>query len=553
MRLLMRSIQLRLVLALVLTVSVFAAAAGALAFHLGFERALQSGRANLYGMLLAIEKTASVGVFAADAVLLREVVDGLARSPLAAHVRVIDAQRRTLAEAHAPDGAVLATGETPIDVQLDLHSPFNANEKLGSLEVVANMSVLRQAARAEATLLAQLLIGLTVVLAVWVHLLVRYFVSRPIEQLARSLVSMKPGTDQRMPIPGQHRHDEIGALIGSTNQLLTANQLALVRERDLRAHVERMEAQYRNLFQSSSAGMFVLADGAVLQWLHANPTTYQLLGLPIQADLEGAEPPRIELAFAQPDAFLSLIAQARESGLTASADLELVSSTDRPRWVHCLVSWHSGVTGEPAGHTQASGNVAPVVEGVLYDVSDRKHVEVAIRHRAEHDPLTGLRNRSGADAGIDRLLLESASEHTPLSVLYLDLDGFKRVNDQHGHKAGDQVLVECARRMRRVIRRGSDLCARMGGDEFVVVMPGTAPSEVHLSEVALALIESLQQPYALEDGTLVHIGASVGIACCPQHGHSRKELLHMADMALYEVKRTGKSTFALALGHRANG
>lgn len=542
----LRSLQLRFVFALVLTASLLATMAGVLAYRIGFNRALESGRSNLQGLLLAIEKTAAVGVYASDSVLMREVVEGLARSPLAATVRITDLQQATLAQAIHP-GAPAPAGDMPaMEVQHILHSPFNADESLGHLQITANNEVLQQTARAEATLLAKLMIGLIAVLAVVVHLLARRLVSQPIEHLAESLKDMNPGTDKRLPISPRHQEDEIGALIASTNHLLQANQLALGRERELRAHIEVMEAQYRNLFQSSSAGMFVLQLHPAVQLLHANPTTFRLLGLP--SDSEKAEAGRLfEGAFAEPSSLRELIRQACNSGQTASADLELSGLSGHQRWVHCLVSSHPDSHNkleEPLNPTES--HLPLMVEGVLYDVSDRKHAEGAIRHRAEHDPLTGLKNRAGADTSVDRLLAESRSENTPFSVMYLDLDGFKQVNDQHGHKAGDWVLAECARRMRKAIRRGSDLCARIGGDEFLVALPGTGSSDPHASEVASALVDSLKLPFTLDDGTRVSIGASIGIASYPRHGQNRKELLHMADLALYEVKRTGRNSYAMA-------
>ena len=542
----LRSLQLRFVFALVLTACLLATAAGVLAYRIGFSRALESGRANLQGLLLAIEKTAAVGVYASDSVLMREVVDGLARSPLAANVRITDAHGSVLVQTRQA-GASLSVADVPaMEVRQTLASPFNTQETLGHLQITANAEVLQQSARSEALLLAKLMIGLIAILAAVVHVLARRLVSQPIEQLALSLKDMKPGTDQRLAVPVRHRHDEIGDLITSTNHLLQTNQLALGRERELRAHIEQMEAQYRNLFQSSSAGMFVLGLNGNWQLLHANQTMFRLLGF--SAANSPSENGRFfRDAFAEQASLLELIQLARQTGQTASADLELTGSTMHQRWVHCLISIHRdapGPSAQPSAGT--SDESAMLVEGVLYDISDRKHAEGAIRHRAEHDPLTGLKNRASADASVDRLLVESQSEGTPFSVMYLDLDGFKQVNDHHGHKVGDQVLIECARRMRQVIRRGSDLCARIGGDEFLVALPGTAPHDPHVCEVASGLVESLGQPFALDDGTQVRIGASVGIACYPKHGHNRKELLHMADLALYEVKRTGRNSFAMA-------
>ena len=128
----------------------------------------------------------------------------------------------------------------------------------------------------------------------------------------------------------------------------------------------------------------------------------------------------------------------------------------------------------------------------------------------------------------------------------MDLDGFKQVNDLHGHKAGDAVLEECARRMKTQVRRVSDLCARIGGDEFVVALHHTGPDSSNLYQTAEGLLDQFKDPFVLDSGAVVHIGLSIGVACFPQHGQQRKQLLHMADLALYEVKRTGKNSMALS-------
>jgi diguanylate cyclase (GGDEF)-like protein len=132
-----------------------------------------------------------------------------------------------------------------------------------------------------------------------------------------------------------------------------------------------------------------------------------------------------------------------------------------------------------------------------------------------------------------------------LSVLYLDLDGFKAVNDRFGHKAGDRVLVECAQRMRDCIGLTPGVIARIGGDEFVVALEGLCPEDLLLTRIAARLVQSLQEPIEIESGVSVRIGASLGISTMPRHGVSRRELLHAADEAMYEVKRSGKNAFAV--------
>ena len=106
--------------------------------------------------------------------------------------------------------------------------------------------------------------------------------------------------------------------------------------------------------------------------------------------------------------------------------------------------------------------------------------------------------------------------------------------------------MEVARRIRTRVRRGADLCARVGGDEFLVALCDTDERSAHLCESASELLASVGAPIPLEDGVEVSVGVSIGIACYPRHGQNAPSLVHSADLAMYEVKRTGKHAFAMA-------
>ncbi|HEY3054215.1 MAG TPA: diguanylate cyclase [Thermoanaerobaculia bacterium] len=176
--------------------------------------------------------------------------------------------------------------------------------------------------------------------------------------------------------------------------------------------------------------------------------------------------------------------------------------------------------------------------GVLYalaDVSDRRRAE-ANEYGATHDLLTTLPNRARFAA----LFQESkerivASNRVP-TVLFIDLDGFKAVNDQHGHAAGDAVLRMVSTRIRNSIR-GDDVLARYAGDEFVVLLDLARAEDA--SFVATKLLRIVSEPYTIEEGR-VTIGASIGAAFYPDDGATAGELLRVADQAMYGAKRAGK-------------
>jgi len=170
-----------------------------------------------------------------------------------------------------------------------------------------------------------------------------------------------------------------------------------------------------------------------------------------------------------------------------------------------------------------------------------------VRHRAEHDALTQLKNRAAGQVMLERFVADASAREAALSVACIDLDGFKQINDTHGHACGDEVLVACADRMRTAVRRSSDLVARLGGDEFLIALRDVGPGDAVLIQVMRALLDGLSLPIRLSTGVEVRVGVSIGVACLPTHGAEPHALVRAADEALYHVKRNGKLAFALAL------
>jgi len=156
-------------------------------------------------------------------------------------------------------------------------------------------------------------------------------------------------------------------------------------------------------------------------------------------------------------------------------------------------------------------------------------------YQATHDVLTGLANRADFEAHLGRAIAVAERTSVPMAVLFLDLNRFKDVNDTLGHSMGDELLRQVAGRLTSVMRH-ADVIARLGGDEFVVLLT-TSGDVTGATAVAKRLIAAIERPLSVADRS-IWIGASVGIACFPDHGTDSQTLLHRADLAMYEAKRT---------------
>lgn len=189
------------------------------------------------------------------------------------------------------------------------------------------------------------------------------------------------------------------------------------------------------------------------------------------------------------------------------------------------------------------------------EVTERKRLEALARHQAGHDALTGLPNRLLFMDRVEQAVLRARRQGRRFSLLYIDLDGFKPINDEYGHPAGDLALKQIAGRLRAFMRQ-SDTCARIGGDEFAVVLDGAeAADALRLGE---RLCAAIGEPFSVDPdgaaGPQVRLGASIGVATFPEHADPDASspnlielLIHAADEAMYQAKRGGKNRCHLAV------
>lgn len=233
------------------------------------------------------------------------------------------------------------------------------------------------------------------------------------------------------------------------------------------------------------------------------------------------------------DLLQDCLLHARSQTVALSGELRVRIHHDgadqEPRWVQYRI-----------GSRQNAKGTIDTVTGTLLDITERMQAEERVRTLAFHDPLTGLINRARFVELLGSARARARSKGQQIAILFLDLDGFKAVNDQFGHDVGDSLLREVALRLKATVR-STDQIARFGGDEFLVMIDAFERVE-DVSTVARKLLSTISRPFEIE-GREVAVGVSIGIATYQGEGHTTQDLIKAADSAMYVAKQRGKGTF----------
>jgi diguanylate cyclase (GGDEF)-like protein/PAS domain S-box-containing protein len=284
---------------------------------------------------------------------------------------------------------------------------------------------------------------------------------------------------------------------------------------------QQREEHFRSLVQGSSDVLTICERDGTIRFI--SPAVYRVFGFHPD-DLVGTQ-----LAdLVHPDDVRRVVGEVAA----------VVENPGPPTTIHCRYR-HSDGRWRHVEALLSNDLDHPNINGLVFntrDVSERKELESQLTHQAFHDPLTGLANRSLFRDRVRHALALRQRSHHPLAVLFLDLDGFKAINDSLGHATGDRLLNAVAGRLQSVVRPG-DTVARLGGDEFAVLLEDLEGLHV-AQQIAARFIEELHASFAL-DGHEVFVGASVGVAVADRD-EDADELLRNADLAMYRAKSNGK-------------
>ncbi len=492
---------------------------------------------HLHELLDTVENALSIACFLSDRQLADEIAEGLLsnRTVLEVEIRAGDQELIRRGRAGAITGArrakvIAQTAEALTHLvneplTFNVESPFTPGEVVGEITLVPDVSEIRRNVWREVQFIALLVLVQVAVTGLGVMVIVIRYIARPISGLSDELHALRAESGQKLAIPRGNEADEIGRLARDVNTMAGNMVTILNEERELRLQHQIEEQKFRAIFEHADTGIFLIDEAGTL--ISDNPAFARLFNIADAASRVGHAPKFIDLIGEHKDAVADLIVHCVADALPLSLDLKLGGKPGIPaRWVSVVLSPIEGKR----------------LQGVVNDVTERKLAEDAAQELAVTDHLTGLGNRLGFERRLKEMIEQGYRRpRSAFSLLMMDLDHFKEVNDTHGHKAGDEVLVAVARRLEQVVRK-TDFVCRLGGDEFVVLLTSMVEPLI-IENINRKIIAAVGQPIAIGDGKSAQVGVSIGAAIFGDPPPTQEEFVRRADVAMYAAKRAGRNTW----------
>ncbi|MFZ0913879.1 MAG: EAL domain-containing protein [Candidatus Korobacteraceae bacterium] len=362
-------------------------------------------------------------------------------------------------------------------------------------------------------------------------------ISRPLVNLVQTAKRVSIAADYSVRADVQNR-DEFGLLVSAFNEMLDQIERRDQELRQYREHLEEQvtartaelsqaEEKYRAIFEDAVVGIFqITPEGRPLS---INRTLAQMYGYDSPEQFTAGVPNMVDQLLVNRERMKELKRRLDAEGVVRSAELEVYDKDRTKKWA--LVNLRVV--------RDADGNIL-LYEGTVEDVTDRKVAEERVQFLAYYDALTGLHNRTFLRQVLAKALASTRRQDQKIAVLFLDLDRFKIINDSLGHSFGDLLLQQVAERLKRCVRE-EDTVARVGGDEFLIVL-AALESVTEATIAADRILNGIAAEFLIEDQRL-NVTCSIGVSIFPEHGMDGETLIKNADAAMYCAKEKGRNTF----------
>jgi diguanylate cyclase (GGDEF)-like protein/PAS domain S-box-containing protein len=475
-------------------------------YRLTYLNEVDNSNEQISELYKTVSATATIAAYLLDRELAKEVVEGLATNGVV-HGATLEF-----------GGEVISTKitikETPIT--FPLHSPFEEGRIVGHLSMISDPHHIELRAKEIGSGNAKALIAQASI-ATFIAIFISYLlITQPIAYISRSLHKTTPGTDARLSMPDFHNKSELGELVRDINHLLNNTQQQIKDEQKLKDELELIEKRFRMLFESSQSPIILMEPrGSILLYNHA------FIGLleKLNTDIKKNFGVLLQDLFEDPETLIKKVKVAFAKDEMFTGEFQLTPhKTKKNVWVQVVVS------------SIISDDMKEYYQFTLHDISKRKKEIDKLSIQANYDQMTQLLNRHGAEKKIQELIYNKEN----FVVILMDLNGFKTINDVHGHDCGDEILINVAKILKDNVRQ-NDFPCRWGGDEFVIILKEI--DEDRVRAIVKMLLTSIKTPYQLSQyHQQVSVGASIGAAFYPQNSIDMQSLIQMADKAMYQTK-----------------
>ncbi len=521
----MRGLILRSTL-VVIAVSLLASlAAVAYTAYVTHQRAYQASQMRLNELLDTVESTLQVACFAKDQTLAGELAQGLLNNSDVLAVTIASEKLVLADKQRNPASTAIAThnAQPALALKRLIYSPFDNQKEVGHILLAPDPRVIEDRIQEEVRFAAIQLSWQLAMVVFAVAAVMLLFIVRPIKAMSDKLHSMDPTTGERLPVPRRHGCTEIGQLVIDINALAERLVGALGTERQLRLAREIDEKKYHAIFDNAESGIFILDNtGSLLSWNAAFGRLFEISQSGPADDFAWLNIGL--LAWDNPEQIASLSQSALRQTNSVSKDLLICLPDGKRRWVHIVLS--------PVGEN--------LLQGVVHDVTSHKEAEASARQLVVTDPLTGLANRLGLEAGLRNLIQEYAlSQRGGFMLLLLNLDEFRSVNEGMGLTAGDSILQTTTSRLSSCVKNG-DSIARLSADSFGIILNQMTQADV-ADKICNRILAAIRQTYFV-DGSPINLHASIGITRFPLDASDVPNLLRQAELAMDSAKSGGGNT-----------